>query len=141
VSQKAMDMGFDGLMIETHIHPAQALSDAAQQITPDTLAALLSELVIRNNKNTASTQSLGLEYLRQQMDTIDAEIIDLIARRMDLSEKIGHLKKDCNMTAYQPERWREIVETRSMLGSKVGLSRGFIIELYEKIHHYSIARQ
>lgn len=141
VAQKAMDMGFDGLMIETHPQPEQALSDAAQQITPEALGELLSELIVRNSKDTNISHTTALEHLRQHMDTIDAEIIDLVARRMELSEKIGHVKKDCNMPAYQPERWREIVETRSAEGEAAGLAKEFIIELYEKIHHYSINRQ
>ena len=84
---------------------------------------------------------VGLEYLRQVMDGIDAEIIDLIARRMELSEKIGLVKKECNLTAYQPERWNEIVETRGQRAEKAGISRQFIVELYEKIHHHSISKQ
>lgn len=141
IAQKAMNMGFEGLMIETHTHPEQALSDAKQQVTPGRLKEILDALVIRVNSDTALSEGLGLEYLRQIMDGVDAEIIDLIARRMELSEKIGHLKKDCNMTAYQPERWNDIVETRGQRAEQAGLSKDFIIELYEKIHHHSIAKQ
>ncbi len=140
-AQKAMDMGFEGLMIETHIHPDRALSDSAQQITPAALNELLARLVIRDNKGEGLFKEMGLEYLRQVMDGVDAEIIDLIARRMELSSRIGQVKKECNMTAYQPERWNEIVETRGERAEQAGLSRQFIVELYEKIHHHSISKQ
>ncbi|HEY1032116.1 MAG TPA: chorismate mutase [Flavipsychrobacter sp.] len=141
VAQKAMDMGFCGLMIETHPHPAEAWSDAAQQITPDALIALIDNLVVRQLYTTDTGKSLSLENLRQMMDGIDAEIIDLIARRMELSERMGAVKKDCNMTAYQPERWQEIVETRGDRAEKLRLSREFIVALYEKIHDESIKKQ
>lgn len=141
IAQKAMDMGFEGLMIETHPRPDKALSDSAQQITPAALGELLARLIVRDNNSEGLSKELGLEYLRQVMDGIDAEIIDLIARRMELSEKIGEVKKECNMTAYQPERWNEIVETRGKRAEQAGISKEFIIELYEKIHHYSIGKQ
>lgn len=141
VAQKAMDMGFEGLMIETHPNPPEAWSDAAQQITPDRLKEILSQLVIRQQHTTDAGIGLTLEQLRQQMDSLDAEIIDLIARRMELSERIGEVKKACNMTAYQPERWRDIVDTRSARGAKHKLSKEFIVSLYEKIHDESIKKQ
>jgi chorismate mutase len=141
VAQKAMDMGFDGLMIETHPHPHEALSDARQQITPAALQTLLKELKIRQEFTADMSKLTELEYLRQLMDSVDSEIIELIARRMELSERIGSVKRDCNMTAYQPERWREIVETRGEQAFKHLLSKEFIVELYEKIHHESIKKQ
>lgn len=141
IAQKAMDMGFEGLMIETHPNPDSALTDAAQQITPAALKELLSTLVIREQYATTGNMRVDLEYLRQLMDSVDAEIIDLLARRMELSEKIGLVKKECNMTAYQPERWREIVETRSERAANHNLTKEFIIALYEQIHHHSIKRQ
>lgn len=139
VAQKAMDMDFDGLMIETHPDPASALSDAAQQITPGALERLMAALVIRQEHAVGTTDEL--EYLRGQMDSLDAEIIDLLARRQELTVQIGGVKKELGMTAYQPERWRDIVETRGGRGEQAGLSREFIIALYEKIHHTSVKRQ
>lgn len=141
IAQKAMDMGFEGLMIETHPNPPVAWSDAAQQVTPDRLKEILNQLVIRQQYTTDAGIGLTLEQLRQQMDSLDAEIIDLIARRMELSARIGEVKKECNMTAYQPERWREIVETRSSRAEKHNLSQEFIVALYEKIHDESIKKQ
>lgn len=141
IAQKAMDMGFDGLMIETHPRPSEAWSDAAQQITPQALKTLLLDLVIRHQHTEDMSKLTELEYLRQLMDSLDTEIIDLIARRMELSERMGLVKKECNMTAYQPDRWREIVETRGERAANLLLSKEFIISIYEKIHDESIKKQ
>jgi chorismate mutase len=141
VAQKALDMHFDGLMIETHPNPAEAWSDAAQQVSPQQLATILSSLVVREEFTEDMSALAQLEYLRQLMDSLDAEIIDLLAKRMELSTQMGDVKRSCNMTTYQPVRWREIVDTRGDRGAGYGLSRQFIVELYEKIHHESIRRQ
>ena len=141
IAQKAMDMGFDGLMIETHPKPENALSDAAQQITPAVLKQLLKGLVIRHEYSADMSKTMELEYLRQLMDSIDAEVIDLVARRMELSERIGAVKKDCNMTAYQPERWRDIVDSRGERAERLQLDKEFIVALYQMIHNESIRRQ
>lgn len=141
VSQKALDMHFDGLMIETHPTPDAALSDAAQQVTPAQLAEILTGLIVRDEHTHDMSGQEQLEYLRQLMDTLDAEIVDLIARRMELSAQVGAVKQLCNMTAYQPARWREIVETRGARGLAQGLTQEFITELYERIHHESIRIQ
>ena len=141
VAQKAMDMHFDGLMIETHPRPDEAWSDAAQQITPVRLKEILDSLIVREEFTQDMSGLMQLEYLRQLMDSLDAEIIDLLARRMELSEQMGLVKKDCNLTAYQPARWREIVETRGERAQAQMLSKEFIVKLYEQIHHESIRRQ
>jgi len=141
VAQKAMDMHFDGLMIETHPRPDEAWSDAAQQITPQRLEEILAGLVIREEFTQDMSGLMQLEYLRQLMDSLDAEIIDLLGRRMELSEQMGVVKKECNLTAYQPARWREIVETRGARAEAHMLPKEFIVKLYEQIHHESIRRQ
>jgi chorismate mutase len=141
VAQKAMDMHFDGLMIETHPRPDEAWSDAAQQITPKALQELLTNLVVRQEFTQDMSGHMQLEYLRQLMDNLDAEIIDLLAKRMELSEKMGDVKRTWNMTAFQPSRWREIVETLSERAQQQHLSKDFIVDLYEKIHHESIRKQ
>ena len=141
VAQKAMDMHFDGLMIETHPRPDEAWSDAAQQITPVQLKEILAGLIVREEYTQDMSGLMQLEYLRQLMDSLDAEIIDLLARRMELSEQMGLVKKDCNLTAYQPARWRDIVETRGERAQAHMLSKEFIVKLYEQIHHESIRRQ
>jgi chorismate mutase len=141
VAQRAIDMGFSGLMIETHPRPPEALSDAAQQLTPEALQRLLSGLVLRRQYTEDMSKAMELEYLRQLMDGVDAEIIDLLARRMELSERMGAVKKASNMTAYQPDRWREMLAARgSQAGIKM-LSEEFIMALYERIHEESIRKQ
>ena len=141
VAQKAMDMHFDGLMIETHPDPDTAWSDSAQQITPLTLKHVLENLLLRNEFTQDMTGQMKLEYLRQLIDSLDTEIIDLVAKRMQLSGQMGTVKREGNMTAYQPGRWREIVETRALIAENKNLPREFIIELFEKIHHESIRVQ
>jgi chorismate mutase len=128
-------------MIETHPNPDKALSDAAQQITPHTLEYILRHLVIRKNYSDEQRQDLELEHLRRLMDTLDAEIIGLLARRMDLSREMGLWKKKANITVFQPDRWREIVESRSNRAMQHNLSKAFILALYELIHHESIQYQ
>jgi chorismate mutase len=141
VAQKAMDLRFDGLMIETHCHPEAAWSDAAQQVSPEQLREILVRIVVREEFTTDMRLSVKLEYLRQLIDTIDSEIIDLIAKRMELSQQIGVVKRNSNLTVYQPDRWREIVATRSDRAGKHALSAEFIMELYETIHQESIRLQ
>lgn len=141
VAQKALDMHFDGLMIETHPRPDEAWSDAAQQITPQRLKEIIDGLIVRQEFTQDMSGQMKLEYLRQLMDSLDAEIIDLIAKRMELSSQMGEVKRSANMTAFQPGRWREIVDTRTTQAEKHNLSHEFIIELYEKIHHESIRLQ
>lgn len=141
LAQKAMDMGFEGLMIEAHPDPAHAMTDANQQITPAALAEILQNLNVRVQHPADVNMSTSLEYLRQIMDTLDAEIIDLLARRMELSEKMGIVKRDSNITTYQPDRWRDIIETRSERAVQLNLSKAFVISLYQLIHDESIRKQ
>lgn len=141
VAQRAMDMSFDGLMIEVHPDPVHAWSDAAQQITPASLEALMQRLVIRHQECPDQDVLMDLESLRATMDSVDAEIVDLLRRRMELSERIGVVKLASNMAAYQPERWREIVAARTEQGNRLQLSPEYITALFEIIHHESIRRQ
>lgn len=141
IAQKALDMGFNGLMIETHPTPDTAWTDAAQQITPDMLQQLLDSIVIRKPFTADMDKATQLEYLRQLMDSVDAEIIELLARRMELSRSMGLIKKECNMTAHIPDRWRDIVSSRSALAAGQQLSPEYILSIYEKIHDESIRKQ
>jgi chorismate mutase len=136
-----MDLHFDGLMIETHPRPEEAWTDAAQQVTPQALKKILLDLLIREEFTDDMTSLVQLEYLRQLMDSLDAEIIDLVARRMELSERMAEVKQASNLTIFQPARWREIVETRGDRAQSQHLSKEFIVELYETIHHESIRKQ
>jgi chorismate mutase len=141
VSQKALDLGYDGLMIETHPDPDHALSDAAQQITPSRLAEILSQLRISERSSSNAIFLNQLEALREKIDNIDLELIELLSTRSKLIEKIGEYKKDNNVTVFQLERWNEIISTRPEWGQQANLARDFIRELYKSIHDESIRIQ
>lgn len=139
-AQKALDLEMDGLMIETHIQPEKALTDARQQITPAQLATLLSKLVLRNISATTDFQN-KLEELRSDIDVLDSELIDIIARRMDIIREIGKYKKENNITILQLNRWRHIINDWLEKGNEVGLEREFILKFLEVIHKESIRIQ
>jgi chorismate mutase len=141
VSQRAMDLGFDGLMIESHPTPDQAWSDAAQQITAKIYADLISDLVIRADNADNSNAQHALTSLRSEIDKIDEEILGLIGDRMKLAEQIGAYKKANNMTIFQIERWQEIVQTRTQLAERIGLSKDFMDRYLEQLHKESIRTQ
>jgi chorismate mutase len=141
VAQRAMDLNFDGLFIESHINPEVALSDKNQQITPAELKNLLSRLIVRNTDPVGEAQIENLEGLRRQIDQWDDEILRTIGSRMKISEQIGRYKKEQSITILQPNRWNEIIEDRLKKGLEQGLSEEFIIKLFKEIHQESISRQ
>ncbi|HVD98599.1 MAG TPA: bifunctional 3-deoxy-7-phosphoheptulonate synthase/chorismate mutase type II [Cytophagaceae bacterium] len=141
ISQKAMDLNFDGLMIETHINPEKAWSDADQQVTPERLGEILSELKIRQDSSTDQLFNDQLEELRRKIDNIDREILETLAARMSIVEKIGEYKKENNVTTYQVKRWDDIMKNRSELAKKMNLNTEFVVEIYKIIHEESIRRQ
>tara|TARA_B100000513_G_scaffold195724_1_gene127142 strand:+ start:659 stop:1735 length:1077 start_codon:yes stop_codon:yes gene_type:complete len=141
VSQKAIDMNYDGLMIETHISPEKALSDNAQQVTPDQLNNVLKRLVIRNHKIEDPVFKSSLDQLRIQIDDLDNELIDVLKRRMMVAEKIGIHKKENQVTILQSNRWEELFSSRIKNGIKSGLSEEFMSKLLKAIHQESINRQ
>jgi chorismate mutase len=112
VAQKAMDLNFDGLMIESHCTPDLAWSDAAQQVTGAGLQALIAQLVIRKSSTNDPFVNNQLDQLRDSIDALDAEIINLLAKRMDISREIGEYKLAHHITIFQYERWRNILQTR-----------------------------
>ena len=132
VSQKAMDLNFDGLIIETHNTPDQAWSDAKQQITPEELSVLLKRLVFREEGNNDSM--LSLAELREQIDKLDDKLIQIFEKRMKVVEEIGKHKKENNITILQSQRWDDIVRNRINLGSRKGLSEEFILKVFQAIH-------
>lgn len=140
VAQRALDLDLDGLMVETHPKPDEALSDAKQQITPVTLFELIDKLIIREPITNDTAQS-KIDHLRQVMDSMDAEIIDLLSKRKNIGKELGLLKKENNMPIFQPERWREIVDSRSTWGKKNEFTEEFILRIFEIIHEDSIKRQ
>jgi chorismate mutase len=140
VCQEAMDLNFEGLIIESHIDPDHALSDAQQQITPDELNHLLQRLIIRK-PNIENGISLTIGELRAQIDDLDDKIIDIFEKRMLISEDIGKYKKQYGISIFQSKRWDEILNRRLQMGEEKGLSNGFIQKIFTAIHEESIEHQ
>lgn len=135
--QQAMDLGFDGLIVETHCDPDKAWSDANQQVTPEVLDYILSLLIIRNK--TVTTE--GINELRKQIDELDNNLMDLLSKRMRVSREIGQYKKEHNMTVLQTSRYNEILDKRGAQGSLCGMDAKFIKEIFEAIHEESVRQQ
>lgn len=140
LSQQAMDMGFDGLMIESHINPDKAWSDAKQQVTPDRLGEILNSLIVRQPKISENNLQ-PLHDLRSRIDRIDDYIIELLAERMGISEEIGALKKENQLAIHQSERWAQIVKRALEKGKTGGLTEEFILKLFQQVHNESIRHQ
>ena len=141
VSQKAMDLSFDGLMIETHFKPDEALSDASQQLTPQQLGELLRSLTVRKKKLNNEVFNSRLTGLRNQIDTMDEQILDVFWARLKLVQEIGLVKRQNNIAIYQSERWDEIVNSRLNYAEKLGLEEDFVFKLMQMIHQESIEKQ
>jgi chorismate mutase len=141
VSQKALDLNYDGLMIESHPTPDEAWSDAKQQITPARLGEILSQLQIRVATSTDTEFINQLEGLRKKIDEIDRELMEVLAARMAVVEQVGEYKKDNNITIFQLDRWNEVFRTRPQWAAKMGLSQDLIAEIYKLIHVESIRKQ
>jgi len=140
-AQKAIDLDFDGLMIESHIDPDNAWSDAKQQIAPERLAEMLGEIRWRKEDVSSEEFHHALEKLREQINHVDDELMQLISQRMNIAEKIGEYKKNNNVTILQSSRWNEILEKATKKASKLGLSEEFITKYMDAIHMESINRQ
>ncbi len=141
VSQKAMDVNFDGLMIETHSNPKEAWSDAKQQITPQELHELLDNLVLRTVDVEEAAQQDTLEELRAKIDVFDNELLEVLSGRMDVVDKIGVWKKRNNITIYQASRFEQIIESAINKAVKYGLGADFMENILKAIHEESISRQ
>lgn len=141
VAQKAIDLDMDGLIIETHIDPDKAWSDAKQQITPERLAELLDSIKWRHETTTEQDFITALESLREQINHIDDELIQLLGQRMKVADKIGQYKKDNNITILQTNRWNSILEKAFAKGEKLNLSKEFITKYYDAVHMESINHQ
>ena len=135
--QQAMDLGFDGLIIESHCDPDKAWSDAKQQVTPDVLDYILSLLVIRDEH----TMTEGITQLRKQIDELDNQLMDLLAKRMKVCREIGQYKKEHNMTVLQANRYNEILNKRGAQGSLCGMDPEFVAHVFENIHEESVRQQ
>ena len=141
VGQKAMDLDFDGLMIESHIDPDNALSDAEQQITPEVLGKMITDMVLREGYEDVQPLQSKLEYLRKEINYIDDELINLLSNRMNLAREIGAYKKANNMTILQQKRWNKLIEKSKKQAAKAGLSKEFIVKFINAIHDESINQQ
>ena len=141
VAQKAIDLDFDGLMIESHIDPDNAWSDAKQQVTPERLAEMLGEIVWRKEDINSEEYHAALEKLRQQINHLDDELMQILSQRMKIAEKIGEYKKNNNITILQTNRWNEILERAFRKGEKLGLGKEFITKYFDAVHMESINHQ
>lgn len=141
ISQKALDLNFDGLMLESHINPKVALSDAKQQLTPDQLKELMAKLIVRTTTSDNAEFMSLLEQYREKVDSIDNQMLELLGRRMKIIREIGEYKSKNNVTIFQLRRWERILNTRIEAGEKNGLSRDFIKQLLDLVHKESIQIQ
>ena len=135
--QQAMDLGFDGLIVESHCSPDDAWSDAKQQVTPEILDYILSLLVVRDEHYSTE----GLHQLRGQIDELDNQLMDLLAKRMRVCREIGTYKKEHNMTIVQTNRYNEIRDKRGAQASLCGMSPEFAAQIFEHIHEESVRQQ
>lgn len=140
VAQQALDLGFTGLMVEVHPDPANARSDAQQQLTPDAFGELLDGLLFRQAEPTPGMRD-RLEELRDLIDQLDEEIAQKLGARMDIAERIGDHKRAHQVAILQPERWERIMRRQLRLAEHLGLSPAFVRELMDAIHKESIRRQ
>ena len=141
VAQKAIDLDYDGLIIESHCDPDKAWSDAKQQITPERLAEMLDSMKWRKEDVASAEYHAALEKLRQQINQLDDELLQIVGQRMKISEKIGQYKKDNNITILQTNRWNEILERAFAKGDNLGLSKEFITKYFDAMHMESISHQ
>jgi len=141
VSQTALDLNFDGLMIETHFDPEKAWSDAAQQVTPDSLKKIMEDLKVRKQTNTEEEYQKSLNNLRAQITVADNQLVALLGKRMKVADQIGGLKKEKNVAVLQSKRWNEILGNMILEGETKGLSEEFVLKMFKAIHQESINHQ
>lgn len=137
LSQQAMDMGFDGLIVESHCDPDSAWSDKSQQVTPEVLNFILNMLVVRDT--TQTTESLTL--LRQQIDQIDNDLLEALSKRMRISREIGQYKKEHSMPVVQTGRYDDILNSRAAAAEELGMNGDFMKSVYQAIHEESVRQQ
>ena len=141
VAQKSIDLDFGGLMLESHIDPDNAWSDAKQQVTPERLLEMLNELFWRRESTTELEFITALTTLREQINQVDDELLTLLGQRMKLSDKIGEYKKNNNITILQTNRWNEILDRAFQKGEQLGLTKEFITKYFDAVHLESIQHQ
>jgi len=141
VMQKAIDLDYDGLMIESHIDPDNAWSDAKQQVTPEMLNEMLDTIIWRKEDVNSEEYHAALEKLRQQINHLDDELMQVLSQRMKIADKIGQYKKDNNITILQTNRWNEILQKATKKGEALGLSSEFVTKYFDAVHLESINHQ
>lgn len=141
IAQKSIDLDFDGVMIESHIDPDNAWSDAKQQVTPERLAEILDALIWRHEDSDQQEFITALATLREQINHIDDELLTLIGQRMKIADKIGEYKRDNNITILQTNRWNDILQKAYKKGEALGLSQEFITKYFDAVHLESINHQ
>ncbi len=140
ISQEAMDLNFDGLIIESHMCPEKAWSDASQQVTPERLGEIKNSLVVRRS-SIGDTPRVTLDELRMKIDKLDKQLLETLKKRMKVSESIGKYKYDNNITILQTRRYDEVMNNRRRQAEDAGLNPEFVVKVYEHIHEESINRQ
>lgn len=141
IAQRALDLNYDGLMIEAHCQPELAWSDAAQQVPSNDLAQLLDGLLLRDSAFTKENIINQLETIREQIDQADRELLEAINHRMNLVEKIGEFKKENNVAIFQLSRWKEIFNSRQEWAEQLNLDKGFVVEILRLLHQQSVKTQ
>ena len=141
LAQMAMDLNYDGLIVESHIDPDNAWSDAAQQLTPTAFGEMLDHLQIRQVESPNLEFQNAMDKTRRNIDNVDRQIVEMLAARMGLVERLAEYKRDNNVTLFQPDRWTEILKTRADLGKKLGLYPELVEEIYKIVHMESIRKQ
>ncbi|NCI45931.1 chorismate mutase [Sediminibacterium soli] len=141
VAQKAIDLDFDGLIIESHIDPDNAWSDAKQQITPEKLGEMIGSIIWRKEDINSEELHAAMEKMRAQINQLDDELLQLLGQRMKVADKIGQYKKDNNITILQTNRWNAILERAYAKGEQAGLSKEFITKYFDAVHMESINHQ
>jgi chorismate mutase len=141
VAQEALNLLYDGLMIEVHINPSEALSDASQQLTPSEFKTLINRLSVKTEFSNSEEFASRINELRAQVDYTDEHLIKILGRRMEIVREIGSLKRSSKVSALQPQRWQEIIANRITEGVEYRLSEDFIFQIFESIHEEAIRHQ
>lgn len=139
LAQTAMNLGFDGLMVEVHPHPDKAYTDAGQQITPSDLEKMLGALVVRQTDSSVADEQL--QRLREEIDVLDGQLLQVLAARLGVANEIAKVKEKGNLAVYQPKRWEQVLQQRRRMADELGLMPEFVEEIFEKIHAESVRVQ
>ena len=141
IAQEALDLLFDGLMLEVHPDPEHALSDAAQQLTPEQFFELVGRLKLSHEQSDSAAFAARMSELRETVDDLDSRMLDVLSQRMDVVRKMGALKTEQNVSTFQPHRWQEIINDRVQKGTTLDLSEDFVLQLMQSIHEEAIRQQ